>query len=109
MKKEVLEVMMAGLKAKRSLPTLIRQCDEFAEKLKNDFPGEIVEYYWKKSYKNIARRNRHTIARAINYLKKAEKIYVNILKDKKSWDRRIRDLKKEFNYCGPFLEGVKKL
>jgi hypothetical protein len=109
MKKEILEVMLTGLKTKGNRTVLILQCDEFAEKLKKEFPGEITRYYWKRAYLNIALGNRPAITRGINYLKKVEKIYVNILKDNKTWESRLGDLKKEFKGSGIFMEVVKKL
>jgi len=53
--------------------------DEFADKLANDFPDKITEYYWQKAYRNIPNGNRKTYSIAAKYLGKAKDIYINIL------------------------------
>lgn len=53
--------------------------DDFADKLANDFPDKITEYYWQKAYRNIPNGNRKTYSIAAKYLGKAKDIYINIL------------------------------
>jgi hypothetical protein len=53
--------------------------DQFADKLKEDYPKEIIEYYWKRAYGNIPNGTRKTYRTAAHYLKKVKEIYVTIL------------------------------
>jgi len=83
--------------------------DEFADKLKEDFPEKIIEYYWQKAYGNIPRGNRKTYRKAARYLAKAKHIYIKILKEESRWLQRFSDLKAEFENRPAFLDEIKKL
>jgi len=83
--------------------------DEFADKLKEDFPERIIEYYWQKAYGNIPRGNRKTYRKAARYLAKTKHIYIKILKEESKWLHRFSDLKAEFGNRPAFLDEVKKL
>lgn len=78
--------------------------DEFADKLVNDFPKEILEYYWQKAYRNIPGGNRKTYWIAAKYLKKVKCIYFDVLNDEAGWIKRFSDLKSEFKKRPAFLE-----
>ena len=41
--------------------------NEFADELKNDYPKEIIEFYWQKAYRNIPNGNIKTYWDAANY------------------------------------------
>lgn len=83
--------------------------DEFADKLANDFPDKIIEYYWQKAYRNIPDGNRKTYSIAAKYLGKVKDIYINILKNEAGWIKRFSDLKSEFKKRPAFLEIVSVL
>ncbi len=83
--------------------------DEFADKLKEDFPERIIEYYWKKAYSNIPGGNRKTYRNAAKYLAEVKHIYIEILKEESRWIQRFFDLKVEFKNRPAFLDEVRKL
>ncbi|NIM13461.1 MAG: hypothetical protein GTO45_15215 [Candidatus Aminicenantes bacterium] len=96
MKKEIVAIILETQQMKHTDAQLLRLCDEFAEKLQDEFPGEIVEYYWQRVYKTVTRGKPQTIAKCIGYLKKAKKIYAGILKDEAAWERRFEDFHNDF-------------
>ncbi len=83
--------------------------DEFAEKLEEEFPERIIEYYWQRAYRNIPGGNRNTYRVAAGYLAKVKHIYINLLKDESKWRKRFSDLKAEFKNRPAFLDEVRKL
>lgn len=83
--------------------------DEFADKLTNDFPEKIIEYYWQKAYRNIPGGNRKTYSSAVRDLEKAKSIYIDILKNEAGWAKRFSDLKSEFKKRPAFLEIASEL
>lgn len=83
--------------------------DEFADKLANDFPDKIIEYYWQKAYRNIPNGNRKTYSVAAKYLGKAKDVYINILNNEAGWIKCFSDLKSEFKKRPAFLEIVSGL
>jgi uncharacterized Zn finger protein len=83
--------------------------DEFADKLEEDFPEKIIEYYWQSAYRNIPRGNRNTYRIASGYLAKVKHIYINLLNDESRWEKRFSDLKAEFKNRPAFLDEVRKL
>lgn len=83
--------------------------DEFADELINDFPKEIIEFYWQKAYRNIPSGSRKTYWTAAKYLKKVKGIYFDILKDEAGWVKRFSDLKSEFKKRPAFLDEVSEL
>ncbi len=83
--------------------------DEFAEKLKEDFPEKIIEYYWQKARSNIPGGNRKTYQVAAKYLAKAKHVYTELLKDETRWKQLFSELKTEFKNRPAFLQEVEKL
>ena len=83
--------------------------DEFADELKNDFPKEIIEFYWQKAYRNILDGNRKAYWAAARYLKKVKGIYFDVLKDEAGWVKRFSALKSEFKKRPAFLDEVSML
>jgi len=83
--------------------------DEFADKLKDDFPEKIIEYYWRKAYSNIPKGNRETYRNAARYLAEVKHIYIKILKEESRWIQRFSNLKVEFKNRPAFLDEVRKL
>ncbi len=81
--------------------------DEFAEKLKDEFPEKIIDYYWQISVKNTKGGNRKTYSVAARYIAKAKNIYIDILKDESKWKQRFSDLKAGFKNRPAFLDEVK--
>lgn len=83
--------------------------DEFADKLTNDFPEKIIEYYWQKAYRNIPGGNRKTYHSAVKDLEKAKNIYIYVLRNEDGWAKRFSDLKSEFKKRPAFLEIASEL
>lgn len=84
--------------------------DEFANRLKEEFPEEVIKYYWQKAYRNISGGNRNAYYTAANYLAKGKEIYINIiLKDEDRWNQRFDSLKVEFKKRPAFLKEVSRL
>jgi len=82
--------------------------DEFAMCLKEEFPEEIIKYYWQKAYGNIQNGNRNTYFIAARYLDRVKHIYIDILNEKSKWEQRFSDLKTEFKKRPAFLEELKE-
>ena len=110
MKKEVIDILL-GPQKKRPGSGLISEreydFDEFAMRLKEEFPEEIIKYYWQKAYGNIHNGNRDTYSTAARYLDKVKHIYIDILNEKSKWEQRFSDLKTEFKKRPAFLEELK--
>ncbi|AKB74787.1 hypothetical protein MSLAZ_1526 [Methanosarcina lacustris Z-7289] len=83
--------------------------DEFADKLANDFPDKIIEYYWQKAYRNIPNGNRKTYSIAVKYLGKVKDVYIDILNNEADWVKRFSELKSEFKKRPAFLEITSEL
>jgi hypothetical protein len=84
--------------------------DYFADKLKNDFPEKIIEYYLKLAVNQVERgSNRKSYKESMKYFKKAKDIYLKILKDKPRWERMLEEIKLRYKSRRAFLEEVKVL
>ncbi len=111
LKKEVVHTLLNPPK-KHSIGFRFEQeynFDEFADKLKEEFPEEIIKYYWQKAYSNINGGNRGTYWLAAKYLAKVKHIYSNILNEESKWEPRFSALKVEFRKRPAFLEVVRNL
>lgn len=82
--------------------------DSFAERLKEDYPKEILEYYYKKAYNRIPNGNRKTYKEAVGYLKKVKAIYLKYLKDTDKWVQTKINLQIEFKKRPAFIDELKK-
>ncbi len=83
--------------------------DEFAERLEENFPEKVIDYYWQKAHSNIHNGKRKTYRIASKYLAKAKHIYIKRLKDVSKWKNRFTNLKVKFKNRPAFLDEVKKL
>ena len=111
-KKIVLDTLMEPPKNKWGYPIMLNshKFEQLAEKLCDDYPEQIIEYFWKKAYSNIANQgSRKTYRIAAGYLKKVKKIYTKILQNKTKWQRRFNALKSEFSKRPAFLAEVSRL
>ena len=112
MKKEVVHILLSPPKKQPSVGFRFEpeyNFDEFANRLKEEFPEEVIKYYWQKAYSNISGGNRNTYHTAANYLAKAKEIYINLLKDENGWNQRFASLKVEFRKRPAFLEEASRL
>lgn len=112
MKKEALRILLNPPKKQSSFRFGFEEeydFDGFANQLKEDFPEDIIKYYWQKAYSNISGGNRDTYHIAANYLAKVKEIYINLLKDENTWNQRFASLKVEFRKRRAFLEEVSRL
>ena len=80
--------------------------DKFANRLKGDYPTEIIEYYWKRAYVNIPGGTRKTYRIAADYLRIVKHIYIKLLNDADTWNKRFSELRAEFKNRPAFLEEV---
>ncbi|MBI3193061.1 MAG: hypothetical protein HYZ34_01185 [Ignavibacteriae bacterium] len=83
--------------------------DEFADRLKEEFPEDITMYYWQKAYRNIHNGNRSTYRIAVQYFKKAKQIFIKILEKETLWNERIAAVRIEFKQRRAFIEEARSL
>jgi len=110
MKKEVIDILLDPPKKRPNSGFLSEReynFDEFAKRLKEEFPEDIIEYYWQKAYRNIQNGNRDTYRTAARYLEMAKRIYIDILNEESRWEQRFSNLKVEFKKRPAFLEELK--
>jgi hypothetical protein len=110
MKKEALDILLNSPKKRPGSGILSDgeyDLDEFAQLLKEDFPEDIIKYYWQKAYSKIQNGNRNTYYIAARYLDKVKHIYIDILKEESKWEQRFSNLKVEFKKRPAFLEELK--
>ena len=109
MKKEVVDLLLNPQK-KRPGTGLVSEreynFDEFAKRLKEEFPEDIIKYFWQKAYSNIQNGNRETYRTAARYLEMVKHIYIDILHVKSRWEQRFSNLKVEFKKRPAFLEEL---
>lgn len=110
MKKVVVEILLNPPK-KRPGTGFVSESeynfDEFAKQLKEEFPEDMIKYYWQKAYSNIQNGNRGTYHTAARYLEMVKHIYVDILNQESKWSERFSNLKIEFRKRPAFLEELR--
>ncbi|MEI6613634.1 MAG: hypothetical protein WCL37_01940 [Chrysiogenales bacterium] len=102
LKAEALQMLLKSVKIRNRFYE--DDFDKFAEKLKTDYPKEIIDYYWKIARDFILQKKRNSYSSAVHYLKKVKSIYLNILKDSPTWKDRLSALRTEFKICRAFIE-----
>ena len=107
-KDEVIEYIKGSVKNKLGYPIMIN-LNEFADKLKKDYPKEVIEYYYRKAFSNIENGDRKTYKVAVKYLEKAKNIYINILKDENRWNMKLLEIKSRYSRKKAFLEEAREL
>ena len=110
MKKEVIDILLNPPNKRHSVGLRVEteyDLDEFARRLKEEFPEEIIKYYWQKAYSNIQNGNRETYSTAARYLGMVKHIYIDILNEKSIWEQRFSNLKVEFKKRPAFIEELK--
>lgn len=94
---------------KEPRPNIFFDLDKFASKLKEDYPKEVIEYYYRRAFLNIENGNRKTYKVAVEYLKKAKDIYINILNDRDRWNLKLLEIKSNYSNRRAFLEEAREL
>jgi uncharacterized Zn finger protein len=110
MKKEVVDILLNPQKKRPDggfFSGREYEFDEFAMRLKEEFPEDIIKYYWQKAYGNIQNGNRDTYYIAARYLDRVKHIYIDILNEESNWEQRFSNLKVEFKKRPAFLEELK--
>lgn len=110
MKKEVVDILLNSPKKRPGFGLFSDReydLDEFAQRLKEEFPENIIKYYWQKAYSKIQNGNRNTYFIAARYLDKVKQIYIDILNEESKWEQRFSNLKTEFKKRPAFLEELK--
>lgn len=110
MKKEVVDVLLGPPKKRPGTGFVSEKeydFDEFAKRLEEDFPEDMIKYYWQKAYNNIRNGNRNTYLVAARHLDMVKHIYIDILDEESTWKQRFSDLKAEFKKRPAFLEELK--
>lgn len=109
MKKEAVDILLNSPKKRPGFGVLSDgeyDLDEFAQRLKEEFPYDIIEYYWQKAYSKIQNGNRNTYYIAARYLDMVKHIYIDVLNEKSKWEQRFSNLKVEFKKRPAFLEEL---
>lgn len=112
MKKEVVDILLNPPKKRPGIGFVFEKeynFDEFAKRLKEEFPEDIIKYYWQKAYSNIQNCNRETYRTAARYLEMVKRIYIDILNEESRWEQRFSNLKVEFKKRPAFLEELREL
>ncbi len=110
MKKEVVDILLNSPKKRPGFGVLSYgeyDLDEFAQRLREEYPEDIIEYYWQKAYNKIQNGNRNTYYIAARYLDIVKHIYIDILNEKSKWEQRFSNLKVEFKKRPAFLDELK--
>ncbi|MDO8724802.1 MAG: hypothetical protein Q7J35_01880 [Candidatus Methanoperedens sp.] len=110
MKKEAIDILLNSPKKRHGSGLLSDgeyDLDEFAQRLKEEFPEDIIKYYWQKAYSKIQNGNRNTYFIAARYLDRVKHIYIDILNEESNWEQRFSNLKVEFKKRPAFLEELK--
>lgn len=110
MKKEVVDILLNSPKKRPGFGLLSDgeyDLGDFAERLKEEFPYDIIKYYWQKAYSKIQNGNRNTYYIVARYLGKVKHIYIHILNEESKWEQRFSNLKIEFKKRPAFLEELK--
>ncbi len=110
MKKEVVEILLNPPKKRPDSGLLFEKeydFDKFAKQLKEEFPEDIIKYYWQKAYCHIQNGNRDTYRTAARYLDMVKHVYIDILNEESRWEQRFSNLKAEFKKRPAFLEELK--
>lgn len=84
--------------------------DYYADKLKNDFPEKIIEYYFMLAINHVEKgANRKSYITSMKYFKKAKEIYLKILKDKPRWKSKLAEIRERYSKRRAFLEESRVL
>lgn len=84
--------------------------DYFADRLKNDFPEKIIEYYFRLALYHVENgANRKSYVTSMKYFKKAKEIYLKILKDKPRWESKLAEIRERYKKRKAFMEESKTL
>ncbi|MGZ3905128.1 MAG: hypothetical protein ACXVC6_15605, partial [Bacteroidia bacterium] len=92
MNKEVVDILLNPRKKRLGIGFMLEKeydFDEFAKRLKEKFPEDIIKYYWQKAYNNIQGGNRDTYRIAARYLGMVKHIYIDVLNEKSKWEQRF--------------------
>ena len=83
--------------------------DEFAAKLRTDYPIEIAGYYLKRARKHITAGKRGGYSVARRYLEEARDIYLEKLDDEDEWKSAIAIIRGEFRKRRALLKELEGL
>ncbi|MFJ8527502.1 hypothetical protein [Bacillus sp. NPDC094106] len=81
--------------------------DSFADKLVDQYPREIIEYYWNKGCSLIPNGNRKSYRESIKHFKKARDIYDKKLNEYDVWQSRLEALEIQHRNKRAFLDEMK--
>ncbi|MCM3737274.1 hypothetical protein M3215_16075 [Bacillus cytotoxicus] len=80
--------------------------DSLADKLVDQYPREIIEYYWNKGCSFIPNGNRKSYRESITYFKKVRNIYDNKLNEYEVWQSRLEALEIQYRNRRAFLDEM---
>lgn len=83
------------------------QLDHFADQLIDEYPQEIVEYYWNKGCNLVPEGNRKRYKEAVKYFVKVRDILKNKLDDEGSWQYNLTTLRLQHKKKKAFLDEMK--
>lgn len=81
--------------------------DSFADKLVDQYPREIIEYYWNKGCLLIPSGNRKRYKEAVKHFEKARDIYEKKLNEYDVWQTRLEALEIQYRNRRAFLDEMR--
>lgn len=81
--------------------------DSLADKLVDQYPREIIEYYWNKGCSFIPNGNRKSYRESITYFKKVRNIYEKKLNEYDMWQSRLEALEIQYRNRRAFLDEMR--
>ncbi|MED2038234.1 hypothetical protein P4V58_13700 [Bacillus wiedmannii] len=100
---EILQKAQGGM----SPYNMYDQLDHFANQLIDEYPQEIVEYYWNKGCILVPEGNRKRYKEAVKYFVKVRDILKNKLDDEESWQYNVTTLRMQHKKKKAFLDEMK--
>lgn len=70
--------------------------EEYADKLKEIYPQEILEFYKELIKRRINGKDRKSYREAACYAEKAKHIYTHVLKDAEEWNKYIQSIRSKY-------------
>ncbi|MBU4266543.1 MAG: SWIM zinc finger family protein, partial [Candidatus Altiarchaeota archaeon] len=83
--------------------------EEFADKLKNIYPKEILKFYKERTQQSINGKDRKSYGEAAGYARKVKHIYTYILKDAEGWRGYIHSIRNKYQKYPALQEEFSEL
>jgi hypothetical protein len=103
---------MQYLKMLQALPNsklTMNEIDEYLKEAIVELPQETAEFFVIKAHSCIARKSRDYYRTAVAYLEKAQKLYIEVIEDKKSWEKILAKIKYDYKNLTAFQQEASEL